>query len=167
MDSTEQARRTGTEAQWKYDARQDHPWTERYRLPVVGSPYPRWAYHVAVVVADGPWEGIEPTEDEARILGSFLEYTIDRWYNRQWIAKMREAPFDLDGGTNTMTFLKKPDGNWTYRRMTWTHGPWPFRGNPRQFPRLVDLLDHIEDPIPERWETWKAAHPEVFSGGDA
>jgi len=152
-----------------YDADLTHRWAARYRIPVVADPWPDWKYEVALVVnPDGEfWPGIEPTEAEAAIVGSYIDYRRD-WYNAAWQRQMLARPLDVDSGTNTVTLLKRPDGNWCYRRMTWTGG-YPLVPpaahlvpDARQYPGLIDLLDHINE-YGDRWPKWKAAHPDLFA----
>lgn len=148
---------------WKYaDALQDHRWVEQHRLPVVGSPYPRWRYHVAVMGYSELWDTIEPTDAEAAQLGSYLQFWLQKFYSPSYIELMRERPFDIDAYTVTLTFLKREGGTWHYKQCTWEHGPWPFPNAERQYHDLVDLLDHVENLIPEKWAAWKAEHPDIF-----
>jgi hypothetical protein len=150
---------------WPFeDARQDDP-LAALRIPVVSSPYPRWKYEVALVISDDDLWGpaLRPDEAEVRQIVAFLGYRME-YYNESWKAKMRRRPLDVDGTTNTVTLMKRADGDWRYRKATWEHGPWPFYDMPERF-TLEGLLDHINDfgsqPNP-KWRAWKAAHPEAF-----
>ena len=157
--------------EWPYDAAPGHRWTAAYRLPVLGTIYPQWRYHVALVVApDGLWPAVEPTEEEAAQLASYLEYWLSRFYRPSYIEQMRQRPFDIDGGTVTRTFLKRPDGTWCWRQCTWTMGPVlaPARDEPKQYRSLVDLLDQrVETLMREEWAEWKADRPDIFRGTTA
>lgn len=150
------------------DADRHHRWVGQYRIPVVRTPYPRWKYEVALVICDDEliWPGIEPAEDEARIVGSYIDYRRS-YYNASWAAKMLARPLDVDSSTNTVILLKRPDGCWCYRRMTWTSG-YPLVPpaahlvpDAPQYVELVKLLDRINE-YSRNWPTWKANHPEVF-----
>lgn len=164
---------------WQYeDAVPWHEWSLRYRIPVLSSWYPQWNYHVALVVPDqpdgqrSPWRGMMPDEAEVAILGSYLRFGIERYYNAQWIKKMAQAPLDTDGTVNPHMFLKREEG-WRYMVSSWTmHGPWPFREDEPAFPGLtglVGLLDWLERDESQLgcpksgWVAWKAAHPDVFT----
>src|SRR5689334_11526024 len=68
-----------TQPEWPYDAEQGE-WAEKYRIPVVGSPYPGWMYHLALVVSDFPWEGVRPSEAEVKALAVALDELLS-WYN--------------------------------------------------------------------------------------
>lgn len=140
---------------WPYDAAQHDPLTA-LRIAVVDSPYPDWFYLVSLCVdddQDGPWPSLRPTVDEVAILVDELEF--ERAYYRQgYLDKMAARPFDIDGGFNSLTFAKRGEGDWTYRRRTWSHGPWPVRGE-KTFD-LPALLDHIH-LYSDRWEQWKTA----------
>lgn len=149
---------------WPYDAKRDDPLTA-LRIPVVSSPYPSWKYEVALVISEGDlWPGMRPTDAEVRQIAAYIGYRME-WYNEGWRAKMRKRPLDTDSGTNTVTLLKRAEGDWCYRRMTFQHGPWPFFDMEQRF-TLEQLLDHIhlygDDKPSPKWLAWKAAHPEAF-----
>lgn len=152
--------------EWRYDAAEHDPLTA-FRLPVVTTFYPHWKYHVCVCVEDGYWPSVRPSDAEAGALLIALDYALD-WYKPSYRQQLAEkAPFDLDSGTNTLTFAKRKDnGGWQYRRMTWTQGytmmpPWD--GPPAS---LLDVLDrafgHGDEPNP-KWEAKKALHPATFA----
>lgn len=151
---------------WPYDAPKDDPLTA-LRLPVVATPYPRWNYLVSVVVDDRPealWRGVRPNDDEVALLLSELEFERS-WYNAAYVAKMAQLPFDVDGGFNSLAFIKRADGDWAYRRRTWEIGP-TFR--PSTFYKepsatLLEVLDRVHhDGRDSRWLDWKAGHHELF-----
>lgn len=144
--------------------RHDHPWVEKYRLPVVHGTGGWAGYHVALDGSEEnptwPNANLVPTEKEAEILASFNEFTIDRQgYRTHYLEQMRNAgPVDFDPGYNTMSFEKRHNGNWAYQRSTFRDGTFPNWMEPVQYPDLVDLLDRIESYSPERWNEWKAEH---------
>ncbi|WP_280389877.1 hypothetical protein [Nocardia wallacei] len=155
----------------EYDADMEHPWAKQWRIPRVTSTHPDWRYEVALVVPSGG-VGIladslkEPTEAEARIIGSYIDYRR-AYYRDSWRAKMLERPFDIDGTTNT-TILALTEQGWKYRRASYQHGLWPFWNNPEkqaEYPPtpagLVALLDHI-NKYGRDWPGWKAARPDIF-----
>ncbi|MFC4006587.1 hypothetical protein ACFOY2_05100 [Nonomuraea purpurea] len=159
-------------ADWPYDADRDDPLT-KLRIPVVGSPWPRWHYIVAF--DSGRLDDEQqhrPTDREARMLASFLEEYIHHWYNATWQYKLAERPFDVDGGANGVVFRKWGEGDWGFRRRTWSQGPTYVPTHPRirggkspgplTLVQVMDRIHTIGDEPMKRWTDWKAAHPEVF-----
>lgn len=142
------------------DADLTHPWVERYRIPLVDSPWPTWKYEVALVRpgygnhgfwADAQW----PTEDEARLIGCAIDFCRD-WYREGYQQTMLARPLDVDSGTNTVILMKLPRG-WVYRRATHEYGPlmFPSFDADEQYPDLMPLLDKIWD-LTDNWPKWKA-----------
>jgi hypothetical protein len=152
-------------AGWPFEDADQHDPLAALRIPVVRNPYPRWKYEVALVITDDDLWGpaLRPDEAEVRQIAAFLEWRME-YYNSSWKAKMRRRPLDADSSTNTVTLMKRAEGDWRYQKATWRHGPWPFCDMPERF-TLERLLDHINDyggePNP-KWRAWKAAHPEAF-----
>lgn len=168
---------------WPYDADQHHPLTA-LRVPVIATTHPRWSYLAAVCVDEHRpcplYNGQNPTEAEGKMIASFIDEYITHWYTPGWQHKLRtERPFPIDGGVNTVTFLKYGDGDWAYCRPTWEHGPVPVypavraeiakRGEHTGIwtatMSLTALMDHIHTTfgaVSTRWVQWKAAHPDVF-----
>lgn len=158
--------------EWRYDAAKDDPLTA-LRVPVVTSIYPNWFYLVSLCVGEGEyalWRGLRPNDDEVKLLQSELAYELD-WYNASYVARMAERPFDIDGGFNSLTFIKRDEGDWAYRRRTWSIGPAlrPSLYDGEAKLDLVGVLDLVhshgsKDYMPTRWLDWKAARPELFGG---
>jgi hypothetical protein len=158
-----------TKTEWPYDAVQDDPLTA-LRIPVVRSPYPGWKYEVCVVIQDegedpsyfGPT--LRPDERETAQILAELEWRM-LYYNEGWKARMRERPLDTDSSTNTVVLLKRAEGNWCYRRMSWTMGPLmipPRDAKPMSLEQVLDRCnDYGGEPNPA-WREFKAAHPEAF-----
>lgn len=146
---------------WPYDADRDDP-LAALRIPVVANPYPRWKYEVALMITgDDLWgPALRPTDAEVAQVVAYIGYRME-YYNEGWKAKMRRKPLDTDATTNSVILLKLAEGDWRYRRMSWEHGPWPFYDMTERF-TLEGLLDKINDLVPEKWQAWKAAHPEAF-----
>lgn len=172
--------RVGDPASWKYeDAVPWHDWSVRYRLPVVHTPNPMWRYHVAVVVPDerNLWGVLTPDEGEVAVLGSYLQYRIQSFYNARWIAKMAQEPLDTDATVNTFTFMKHRDRGWQYKVASWElHGPWPYSAMEQPaFPGLAGLIGLLDwecreiggapGEVSPAWAAWKGKHPEVFTVG--
>lgn len=148
-----------TASDWPYDAAQDDPLTA-LRIPVVTTICPRWHYLISVVITDDPdtlWHGARPTHDEVAVLLDVLEYQRS-WYNASYLRHMAKRPFDIDGGFNSLTFIKRGEGNWAYRRRTWERGPAMVPPAYTPGPRydLPALLDRIYEHN-GRWEQWKTA----------
>lgn len=151
----------------EFDADTTHPCAQRWRIPRVTSPYPRWKYEVALCVPDPAdpsnlWGVIEPTDAEAAIIGSFIDCRR-AWYSEQYQRRMLEQVFDVDSGTNTVVLAKTEQG-WKYRRMTHQDGLWPHWNDPErqaEFPPSPAGLDALIDHLAwgGLWSTWKAEHP--------
>lgn len=153
----------------------DHPWVERYRLPVLEADwYPTFFYFVTVAVPPAKVEqnlfGVtEPTEDEAKLLSLYLDYRIDQMgFRKSFVEKFRERKLDVVPGISTLSFVKFEDGSWHYRRSTWTSGPlvWPGKFNERgiRYENLADLLARVSgigDEPDKNWLAYKAVHETV------
>lgn len=156
-------------ADWPYaeDGVARDEFAESLRIPLIHSPYPRWYYITAVVVAPeetiSGWRGVRPTDGELRVVASYHEEYLTYWYRPGYLAKMRERPFDLDGGANGRYLIKYAHGGWAYRHASWRMGPC-FTPGPRDEPMgLVAVLDQEKSLSSERWERWKSDHAEVFA----
>lgn len=111
-----------------------------------------------------------PTDREARIIASYIDFQAERWLSRRRQQERDQRLFDIEPGHNTETLHKRGPDQWAYRRWSWTQGylflpPWD---DPAAQLGLVPLLDrmkgHTTGPNPE-WEAWKSAHPDVFGEG--
>lgn len=117
-----------------HDADLTHPWAVRYRIPVL-TELPQWNYEVALIVPPAEpreWDRLKaiwPTEEEAEVIGSYIDYRR-AWYREDLAARKLQRPLDVDAGTNTVTLVKTENG-WRYQRATWTmHGFWPLLNQP-------------------------------------
>lgn len=143
----------------------DHPWVKKYRLPV-SEVATNKCYFMELRLPpteDNKWNGLAmPTEEEAALLGSYLEYRIDRYgFYEHIIKQMREKPLDTDSLVNTVTFYKYKNDAWRYQMLTWQHGAWPFFNAEKQYYSLMELLDKIEvfcDEPNAEWIQWKINH---------
>ena len=91
------------------------------RIPILATSNPRWSYITGIVVCDSRYftTGIMPTEDEITLVATQLAQ-YNTWYRQSFIEAMKHfAPYDIDGGANLGYYLKRPDGQWTYRKRTW------------------------------------------------
>lgn len=151
---------------WPYDARQDDPLTA-LRIPVVGTLYPGWHYLVSVCINEDPetmlWYGLRPTDEEAKLIRSLIDYERS-WYGETWTRNHLDTrPFDIDGGFNSLTLIKRGENDWAFRRRTWEYGPvvapdtWEGKEPPAD---LAGVLDRIHswggDELAPRWVAWKA-----------
>lgn len=135
-------------------------------------------YFVAIV--DGRSAEIAPAE--AAMIRSYIEYTIGWMYRygetfEGFVAHWSggAAPFAAIGGHNTVTFLKRSDADWAYRRLTWEVGPYYVpqpatgHGEPLTLPQLLDGMNSYDNRwagpgrINERWAAWKARYPDIFA----
>ncbi|MET8080024.1 hypothetical protein [Streptomyces sp. NPDC005303] len=152
------------------DADRDDPLVD-LRIAVTGS-HPMWRYLVAFD-RESP---VRPTGAEAAMLASYLDEYKAYWYNPSYLGKLAGRPLDVDGGANGVIFRKYADGDWGYRRQSWTMGPLYVPQSPRLREiysseafgpyTLEQVMDHahtIADDKPiKRWLDWKASHPDVF-----
>lgn len=169
-------------ADFASDANLTHEWATRWRIPLVRTPITRWKYEVALVVPPAepdpydPWRATWPTEPEAAVIGSLIDFRMT-WYNERWQAKMREWPLDVDSGTNTLVLLKR-ETCWSYRRASFNDAmTWPAWNNAEQvalYPPtkagLVAIIANAWGGItrynsdePNDLGRWIADRPEVWS----
>ena len=95
------------------------------RIPFLTSPYPRWCYVTGIIVEDHLYRGEIPTDEEVGVIAEVRKSYQDYFFPEPnaFRAEMeRFAPYDIDGGAAGFYFIKKRDGNWAYRRSTWTQG---------------------------------------------
>lgn len=161
-----------TEA-WPYDAPQDDPLTA-LRIPVVNTLHPVWFYLVSVCINDDPevplWHGLRPNDREVGMIRSLIDYQR-AWYREGYVTREFDTrPFDIDGGFNSLTLIKRGEDDWAFRRRTWEYGPVvvPETWNGREDPAgLAEVMDRIhswgDGEYTPRWVAWKAEHPEVWS----
>ncbi len=147
---------------WKYDADENDA-LRILRIPVTGQ-WPMYHY-LAAFHKESPHR---PTQREAYILASFIEYLKSRVPPDER-ARMDKEPFDIRSWGATHIFHKYQHDDWGYRRSSWGQPfspPSPAMKNRMVGPKtLLQLLhglnwDDEDDVI--RWATWMAAHPGVF-----
>jgi hypothetical protein len=154
------------------DVMLDHPWVAKYRLPMVTSYHP--AFHYFVTLADvynhaaedmpNLWNVETPTEEEASIVGSYLEFKIaDQGFYEHYLKEVRSRVLDVDPGYNTISLIKRLNGGWGYVRMSYRDSiVYPYYNSDTKYDNLVDLLDFIESysgsEIREAWLDWKKTH---------
>lgn len=154
------------------DVMLDHPWVERYRIPMVSSHHPD--YHYFVTLADfcpdneartNLWDVLTPTEEEAAIVGSYIEFKVaDQGFREHYLKEIRSRILDVDSGYNTISLAKRGHGlGWGFVRMSYRDSIlYPYYDAETKYFNLVDLLDFIEtysgDKPREAWVDWKTAH---------
>ena len=155
------------------DVTLDHPWVERYRIPLVGSAYPAWRYEVALVVPSSDpgeplpdfnlYEATWPSEEEAAVVGSVIDFRRS-YYGEHWQTKMLEERLDVDSGTNTLVLIRR-QGGWGFRLSTWRYGPtFVFAEGRADRAGLISVLDRHWGEY-AAWAAWKAAHADLFDMG--
>lgn len=142
-------------------------WAKDYRLPVIRDLNPERSY-VSALVLFGPESAfadsintVAPTEDEAELLGLYIQYRNERWLQPYFIQQMKDQDsVDIDPGVNTYLFMKSEHRGWLYRMNSWTMGPLviPDYGSSDNF-TLLELLDHrvmvTAGEPDEKWEKFK------------
>ena len=158
------------------DVQLDHPWAEKYRLPVMNSWFPQFYYLLTVAVAppaDASWGKLDdietPTEEEAAMLGSYLEYKKSAdFHDAAYVERVfHSKALDINPGGPSMSFVKRNKYRWGYVRSTWREqNPVPGYGYTHLIDDLEELLDMIEYHVigkpSDRWGAWKAAHLNIF-----
>ena len=155
------------------DVMLDHPWVTKYRLPMLTSYHPDYNYFVTLADVynhaheDMPnhWDVATPTEDEAAIVGSYLEFKIaDQGFREHYLKEVRSRVLDVDSGFNTVSLVKRTRGlGWGYVRLSYRDKiPYPYYNADIKYDNLIDLLDFIEsyysDKPRDSWLNWKAEH---------
>jgi hypothetical protein len=151
---------------WPYDADRDDPLTA-LRIPVTGM-YPGATYTACF---DRESQA-RPTDAEARMIASFIEQYQDYHFgDGHWRRVQQAKPFDMDCYT-TAVFHKWGEGDWSYRITRWEYPHWlPYAPHVRgsrfdhhNLPAMTleQVMDYAHKSWPDRWETWKTAHPDAF-----
>lgn len=107
---------------------------------------------------------LPPTDAELAIIRSYIEFTATKGYNAGAAKRLLDMPLAHLAGHNGLELRKDAD-SWRYQRPTWTTARFPHYSGPGAvvlYPYLADLLDKIEDLLPEKWQTWKAEHPDIL-----
>lgn len=145
----------------------NHPWVEKYRIPVIDFYDPRYYYFAALVIPDLSIEDplfkfVMPTEEDAKLFGSYITYRISQFGFREgYVNKIHSEKLDVDSGVNTISYAKHEVLGWCYKRATWETGPFPHYGTSIRFETLVEAMDHCESIAGEPskdWEAWKTEH---------
>lgn len=134
----------------------DQPRYPEGPLPQLTLPVGRADRYVRVMDVRTPpgHPDVQATPVDLAKLSRYAWYALT-FFNDEWIAKV--VANDLrEGGHNTVTFYKHGDDLWSYRRSTWTSGPYsvPVGGAP-----LDDVLAKLNDIRPERWVAFCERHP--------
>ena len=112
-----------------------------------------------------------PTDEEFAQLKSFCEFKVRNWFNERYQKKiLEEMALPKYAGQNTVIFRKgslrdEGENSWFYRRMSWVTGPTyipdPFADGYTSL-SLVEVMDHCENILLERWVAWKREHSDIF-----
>lgn len=143
----------------------DHPWAQKYRVPVL-SHYSCGVFVIAGLVVPDPdmpdylnLNYVTPTEEDAQLLGDYIQHRIQTWYYPNYANQMAQYPVDVDPGVNTVTFMKTADRGWLYHRMTWDQPPAPLYGSKIRYNTLMDVIEAERGPYSaEKWSEWYAQH---------
>lgn len=133
---------------------------ETFKIPV-DKTYPGYWWIISL-----DRESLMPTDGELRQLQSYCEFIVRSWYNEHYQEKiLNQMPLPADNGHHTTIFRKgspwnHEDRGWRFRRSMWQNtGYWPYQSRPFF---LIEVLDHNQKLLPEKWERWKMEHSEIF-----
>lgn len=144
-------------------------WADKYRTPVVSMLNPNEQYVACLVVPQEDdeiariWNFLTPDEADARLLGQYIEYRLQRWYSKDFTDRLKAKPLDLDPGVNTVSFVKT-EGGWRYSRASWRDGPpfVPVMNAEVQYATLLELIDHeqviVKGQVFVPWLEYKLVH---------
>lgn len=126
------------------------------RIPLIDSLRPERPFILCVVINAPHWGGLIPTDEELLLLSGYLDYLC----SRVWTRPSPDRPFDIDPGINTIVFLKRAVGDWSYRHITWTQGAilWSSPVSDQCYD-LAQLLDKIEH-MTTNCQDYQATHPD-------
>lgn len=139
---------------------------DSFRIPVdSNNPMTYW-------IASISGESAMPTDDELRMIWSYIEYAVKTTYREEWQEKTMTRRLPLCSGHVTKvlrkgarwTHLPNPSEGWAYCRNGGRYLP----GLKERLP-LVEVLDLINcyvwdeaKPLAPTWVKWKAEHPNIF-----
>lgn len=143
-------------------------WARKYRVPVVEALNPNKQYAACLVVPkEGDelakaWGFLTPTDNDAKLIGQYIEFKLELWYSPYAIQTMKKLPLDIDRGGNTVSFVFT-QGGWRFARASWRVGPpfVPIITAKVQYPTLLKLMDFeqsINGVASPKWEAFKVAH---------
>lgn len=154
---------------------------QEFQVPTSDSLWPQYFWIACVVVPARSYDRhVVPTDVEIKQIRSYIEFKVTSFYREGFAQQVLEDALPICAGHNTVILGKYPETaengskmtGWGYRRMSWETASWPHayqgRGTvnvPEHGLTLVEVLDHCEgyDRPSEKWEAWKAAHPDLFA----
>lgn len=155
-----------TYEQMPFISEQQKAHIQSFRIPV-DSNYPM-TYWIASISG----ESAMPTDEELRMIWSFIEFVVKSTYREEWQEKTFARPLPICPGHTTAVLRKgarwthwpNPSEGWAYRKNESRYMP----GLKERLP-LAELLDLINTytwdegkPLSPAWVKWKAEHPDVF-----
>lgn len=115
-------------------------------------------------------DSLLPTDAELRMIQSFQEHVIRRWYTPEWQEKLLAMPYPVDQGSNTILFLsgfREEPGVWGFRRISWDTGPTWVVGTgkdmAKRFRSPLDVMLYETKNDGGRFKKWREAHPDLFT----
>lgn len=142
----------------------NHDWVTKYRVAPVSDMHPAFSFIAALVEGNEGtpaaeyWPYLQPTDEDAQLVGEYIKAYKQWYYNPMYLRKLNERVLDVDGGANTITFARMPHG-WVYRMFTWQGQPFaPYKDAEKQYPTLMELLDHIHPYETGYWQKYKVAN---------
>jgi hypothetical protein len=154
------------------DAQLDHPWVEKYRIPVLKSFSPQNDYFAAFVF---PYQESEkflndfkvPTEEDAILMSSYIDYRIDCSLDPMSLAtqqyiNIRNSTLDTSPGIDTISIAKSKNLGWVYKKKSSLDDPFPQIDSGKKFNTLMKLLNFIESFNGYKNHIWYAH--KMFSG---
>ena len=146
----------------KYTDVINHPWVNKYRIPLVNNFHSTWYYFVTLSVPEenGYNSVTMPTEEDAILVSSYINYRISTFhYYPNYEAKIRSEKLDVDSSINTIHLGKTEKMGWRWCRSTWETGLFPQYNSTIRYETLMDLLDSIESDgkgdLTPKWQAWK------------
>ena len=124
-------------------------WAEKYRVPVVPGLNARERYVACLIVPQETDELAKiphfqtPSDDDDALVGKYIQFRLSLWYGVDFIARLKQAPLDINPGVNTVSFVKAQDW-WHFARASWAQTSclfFPILSGEKQYPTLLELMN--------------------------